>query len=84
VITTTATRRVDTVPAALSPGGVLVVGFQDPERMPGGRVLATARVRCDCRGITATNIRNSVGVTVGYSDPELAEARVVLQAVPIS
>jgi hypothetical protein len=84
-VTTAAMARVidtyedpDIVPA----GGALVVGFEDPEIMPGERRLLTARVRADCRGVTAAQIKAGLGVTIQAGDLSTAVTTVALPATP--
>ncbi len=54
----------------------------DPNETPGERRLVTATVRAECRGISASDTRDGLGVTLQIGDPNLGQTTVALPAQP--
>ena len=79
-VTTAAMAVVANTSTNLPAGGVQVVGFTDPDIMPGERRLVTATVQANCRGITAAQIRDALAVTLQIGDPNLGQTTAALAA----
>lgn len=67
-----------TDPDLMPAGGVVVVGFHDPNLMPEQRRLVTARVQTDCPSVTAVDIRTGLGMTLQIGDPNLGTTTAAL------
>jgi hypothetical protein len=81
-VTATRTTVVDTtaVPNLVLPNAGLIVGYTDPNLMPGERRLLQGRVVCDCRGVTASAMRR-LPVTMEIVDRATGEVRAALPGV---